>query len=122
MEHNIEEKPSPDANLCLHCYFLKLNDDLEKISWKETEFVPKDSEAEQNKSDGKPYSCKGVEKTKTTQQIPCQCGCNDICPECDGNRFVEYCSGGDRFFTEGCLICNNGGDPYEPTEDRIEDW
>jgi len=122
-EHNIyPEIPSPDPNLCLHCFFLKLNEELEKVSWVENITVPKDEKAEQDKKDGKPYSAKSIQKKMTTEQIPCQCGCGDICPECDDERFVEYSHGGDRSSLQGCLVCNPDGDPYEPTEDRIEDW
>ena len=121
--HNIDEKPSPDPNLCLHCYFLKLNEDLEKLSWKERILVPKDENEEQKKKDGKSYICKSVEKTCYIEKsVPCPCGCDDICPECEGEGYAEYTSGGPDTFLDGCLICNNGGDPYEPTEDRIEDW
>jgi hypothetical protein len=88
-EHNIEEKPSPDPELCLHCWFLELNAKL-------------NAKLDNVKSSDILF-----------KEIPCQCGCEDICPECDGQRYVEYCHGGENFSISGCLICNKDGSPED---------
>ena len=86
--HNFDEKPSPDPKLCLHCWFLKINKELEKL-----------------------YN---------TVDIPCQCGCKDVCPECDGERYCDYGRGEDESI-EGCQVCNEDGHMYDPNEDDAYD-
>jgi hypothetical protein len=81
--HNFEEVKSPDPKLCLHCFNLKINDDLDA-------------------------------------EIDCNCGCNGVCPECDGERFVEYVFNGDDSRVEGCQVCNEEG--YNDNDDDDEAW
>jgi len=40
--------------------------------------------------------------------IVCNCGCNGVCPECEGERFCEY-SRGEEGSIEGCQVCNKEG-------------
>lgn len=82
--HNFEEVPSPDPKLCLHCWYLKLNEDGDT-------------------------------------EIPCGCGCKDVCPECDGEKFVDYIFNGDDSRIEGCQVCNEEGDNgYD--DDAYDRW
>lgn len=96
-EHNIEEKPSPDPELCLHCWFLELNAKL-------------NAKLDNVKSSDILF-----------KEIPCQCGCEDICPECDGQG--EYISSINNKLKK-CDECKGTGEITDETNPDHEcgDW
>ena len=53
-------------------------------------------------------------------EIPCGCGCKDICPECDGERYCDYGRGEDESI-EGCQVCNEEGDTGDD-DDAYDRW